>query len=176
VFAVTVAGSASGGAQPADYARLVAERLGWAVRIAAFAQADDQLSRAPGVLLVHPGSVTGDEARHDLDAKVAELPPWVLAVVVASRGAGPPGDDRPILLEESYRSSRRRPDIVRQGLAGVGSLREFVKVMPYLVTFAEGEYLRHGQSQRPVSRLAPWSRLADSDQPADPPAKESPHV
>ena len=176
VFAVAVAGRASGGAQPADYARLIAERLGWAVRIAAFAQVGDQFGRAPGVLLVDSDSVTGDEARHDLDAKVADLPPWVLTVVVASRAAGVPGDRRPILLEGSYRSSRRRPDVVREGLEGVSSLREFVKLMPDLVTFAEAEYLRHGPSQPPMSRPAPPPRPADRGQPAEPPAKENPHV
>ena len=178
VFAVAVTSrpGARGGAQPAEYARLTAERLGFAVWITDFAQSADQLGRAPGVLLVDPGSVAGDEARQDLDAKVAELPSWVLPVVFASRAAGHPADDRRIFLEESYRSYQRKPDVVRRGLQGVSSLREFVTLMPYLVTHAEREYLRHGPTQRPASRPAPRPRLADSGQSADPLAKENPHV
>jgi aminoglycoside N3'-acetyltransferase len=177
VFAVVVTGRPDArGAQPAEYARLAAERLGFAVRITAFAQSVDQLGQVPGVLLVDPDSVAGDEARRDLDARVSELPPWVLPVVLASRAAGHLTDDRPIFLEGSYRSYQRKPDVVRRGLQGVSSLREFVTLMPYLVTHAEREYLRHGPTQRPMPRPAPRPRLADSGQPTDPPAKENPHV
>lgn len=178
MFAVVVAGhpGARRGAQPAEYARLAAERLGFAVWITAFAQSADQIGRAPGVLIVDPNSVAGDEARKDLDAKVAELPPWVLPLVVASQAARHPAGDRRIFLEGSYRSYQRKPDIVRRSLQGVSSLREFVTLMPYLVTHAEREYLRHGPTQRTISRPAPRPRLADSGQPADPPTKEHPHV
>ena len=145
VFAVTVMGRPGArGAQPAEYARLAAERLGFAVRLMDFAQSAGHLGRAPGVLLVYPDSVAGDEARHHLDAEVAELPPWVLPVVVASRATRHPADDRPIFLEESFRSNQRKPDVVRRGLHGVSSLREFVTLMPYLVRHAEHEYLRNG--------------------------------
>ena len=177
VFAVAVAGRPGArGVQAAEYARLAAERLGFAVRIMAFAQSADQLGHAPGVLLVDPDSVAGDEARQDLDAKVAELPPWVLPVVVASRTARHPADDRRIFLEESYTSYHCKPDAVRRGLQGVSSLRELVTLMPYLVTHAEREYLRHGPARRHMSRPAPRLRLADVGQPADPPSKEDPHV
>lgn len=176
VVAVTSRPGTRGGAQPADYARLTAERLGFAVRIAAFAQSADQLGCGPGVLIVDPDSVTGDEARKDLDAKVAELPPWMLPVVFTSRATTRPADNRWIFLEESYRSYRHKPGVVRQGLQGVSSLREFVTLMPDLVTYAEREYLRHGPTQRTVSRPAPRPRLADSGQPAGLPAKENPYV
>ncbi len=143
VFAVTVMGRPGArGAQPAEYARLAAERLGFTVQLMDFAQSAEHLGRAPGVLLVYPGSVAGDEARHYLDAEIAELPPWVLPVVVASRVTRHPADDRPVFLEGSYRSYQRKPDVVRRGLHGVSSLREFVTLMPYLVTHAEHEYLR----------------------------------
>jgi aminoglycoside N3'-acetyltransferase len=178
VFAVAVMGrpDVQGGAQPAEYARLAAERLGFAVRITAFAQSADQLDRAPAVLLVDPDSVAGDEARQNLDAKVAELPPWVLPVVMASRSPRHPADDRRAFLEGSYKSYRRKPDVVRRGLEGVSSLREFVTLMPYLVTHAEREYLRHGPTHRTASRSAPRPRLADGGRPADLPAKENPDV
>jgi hypothetical protein len=178
VFAVVVTGGPGGrgGAQPAEYARLAAERRSFAVRIADFAQSADQLGQMPGVLLVDPDSVTGDEAWQDLDAKVAGLPSWVLPVIVASRATRDPVDDRWTLLERSRRSYQRKPDVVRRGLQGVGSLRELLTLMPDLVTYAEREYLRHGPTQRPASRPAPRPRLAGSGQPIDSPAKENPYV
>jgi aminoglycoside 3-N-acetyltransferase len=158
VFAVAVMGRPGArGAQPAEYARLAAERLGFEVRITALAQSADQFGHAPGVLLVDPDSVVGDEARQDLDAKVADLSPWVLPVVLPSQGAMRLANDRPF-LEKSYKSFQRKPDVVRRGLRGVSSLREFVRLMPYLVTHAEREYLRHGPARRPCPVRDPSPR------------------
>jgi aminoglycoside 3-N-acetyltransferase len=178
VFAVAVTGrpGAKGGTQPAEYARLAAERRGFAVRITAFTSSAGQLSRAPGVLLVDAGYVTGDEARRELDAKIAALPSWVLPVIITIGAAQDQADDLPLSLETSFRSYQRRPDGVRRALRGVSSLREFMTLMPDLVTYAEREYLRHGPTQRAISRPAPRPRLADSGRPADPPAKENPYV
>jgi aminoglycoside N3'-acetyltransferase len=137
VFAITVMGRAGArGAQPAEYARLAAERLGREVRMTALPQATEQVGRTPGILLVDPDFVTGDEARQHLDAKVAELPPWVLPVVMASRATRYATDSRPPILPEA---PHKPPDAVR----GVSSLREFIALMPQLVIQAEREYLRH---------------------------------
>jgi aminoglycoside 3-N-acetyltransferase len=172
VFAIAVTGRLGtwGGAQPAEYARLAAESLGFAVRVTAFAQTPGQLESAPGVLLVDPNAIAGDEARRDLDGKVADLPPWVLPVIMASRRVRDQADDRSLHLERSYRSYQRKPDVVRRAIRGVSSLREFVTLMPYLVTHAEREYLRHGPTRGNVSRPAPRPRLAGGGQFADPPA------
>jgi aminoglycoside 3-N-acetyltransferase len=178
VFLVAVTGppGARGSTQPAEYARLAAEREGFAVRIARFAPAAGQLGRAPGILLVEPGSVPGVQARRDLEAKVAELPSWILPVVVPSRVTEDQVNDRRFFPESSFRSYQRKPTAVRRALEGLGSLREFLTLMPDLVTYAEREYLRHGPTQRAVSRSAPRPRLADRGQPADPPAKENPYA
>jgi aminoglycoside 3-N-acetyltransferase len=178
VFTVAVTGrpEARGGTQPAEYARLAAERRGFAVRIGAFASSAGQYSRTPGVLLVDPGSVTGNEARRELDETIAGLPSWVLPVIVAIGAASDEADDRSPLLEMAFQSCRHKPETVRRALRGVSSLREFVTLMPDLVTYAEREYLRHGPTQRAISRPASRPRLADSGRPADPLAKENPHV
>jgi aminoglycoside 3-N-acetyltransferase len=171
VFAVAVTGRPGArGAQPAEYVRRAAEGLGFTVRIRAFVQSADQFRCAPGILLVDPDSVVGDEARRDLDARVAELPPWVLPVVVTSRRARQPADGRQIFLERSYRSYQHRPAIVLDGLRGVGSLLELVKLMPDFVRYAEREYLRHGPTQRSVSHPVSRPRLAGAGPPANPPS------
>jgi len=176
VVAVTDAPGARGSTQSAEYARLAAEREGFAVRIAPFAASVGQLGQGPGILLVDPVSITGAEARRELEAKVAALPSWILPVVVPSLGAEDQTNDRRIVPETSFRSYQRKPMAVRRALEGLDSLREFIMLMPDLVTYAEREYLRHGPTQRVVSRSAPRPRLADRGQPADLPAKENPYA
>jgi aminoglycoside 3-N-acetyltransferase len=176
-FVIMVTGRypSHGGVLPADYARHAAERLGFTVRVTEFTQSGDQLGRAPGVLLIDPGSLAGSQGHRDFDATIAELPPWVLPVIVGDRSARqPPGEIRDF-LEKSYKSYRRKPEMVRRGLQGV-SLLEFVTLMPFLVTHAEREYLRHGPIKRSAPRDAFRPRLADSSKPADSPLKENPHV
>ncbi len=176
VVAVTDPPGACGSTQPAEYARLAAEREGFAVRIAPFAASAGQLGQGPGILLMDPGPVTGAQARRELEAKVAALPSWILPVVVPSQVTEDQIYDRPFVPETSFRSYQRKPMAVRRAFEGLGSLREFITLMPDLVTYAEREYLRHGPTYRVISRSAPRPRLADRGQPADLPAKENPHA
>jgi aminoglycoside 3-N-acetyltransferase len=175
VFVVAVTGppGALGTTQPAEYARFAAERDGFAVRIVPFGPSADRLGQGPGILLVDPGSVTGVGAQRELAAKVTALPSWILPVVMLSRAAE---DDSRQFLETSFRAYQRKPPAVRRAVEGLGSLREFIALMPDLVRYADREYLRHGPTQRAVSRSAPRPRLGDRSQPADPPAKENPYV
>jgi aminoglycoside 3-N-acetyltransferase len=174
-FAVIVTGwhGARGDTAPAEYARLAAERLGFAVSIVEFAQSTDRLGADPGVLLVDPDFAAGDDFVKEFDEKIKELPSWVLPVVVADRPAEHPVGGGRIFFQESY---KRRPGIVRRGLQGVSSLREFVALMPFLVTHAEREYLRHGPIQRSASRPSLRPRLADRGRLANPPVEENPSV
>jgi hypothetical protein len=176
-FAVMVTGRPDtlGIAAPlAEYARLAAERLGYAVQITELTQSADQLGADPGVILVDPGAVDGETAVANLDALIAGLPSWVLPVVVADWTAGHPAGAGMTFLEKSYKSYNRRPEIVRRGLQGAGSLREFVALMPFLVAQAEREYLRHGPIQHSV--LCPPFRpgLVGSGRPVDLPVRETP--
>jgi hypothetical protein len=176
VFVVAVTGppGTRGSAQPAEYARLAAEREGFAVRIAPFTPAVGQLGQGPGILLVDPGLVTGARARRELVAKVAELPSWILPVIMPSRVTEDQVNDRQFFPGTSYKSYQRKPTAVRRAVEGLGSLREFTALMPDLVSYAEREYLRHGPTRRVLSRSAPRPRLADRGQPADLSAKENP--
>lgn len=134
----------------ADYACLMAERLSYAVQVTDLGHDAGPVGPHPGVLLVDRGTVGGDTAVAALDTKIAGLPPWVLPVVV-SDWAAPPASVSTISLEKSHNAYNTRPEIVRRGLDGVGSLQEFVALMPFLVAHAEREYLRHG----PIQRAAP---------------------
>jgi aminoglycoside 3-N-acetyltransferase len=179
VFVITVTGgqgSLEVAAQITEYARLAAERLGFAVHIVELTTSARPIGQAPGVLLVHPGAADGEAAVADLDARILGLPSWVLPVVVADWTAAHPVGETKILLSKSHKSYNRKPEIMRRALGGVTSLQEFVALMPFLVAQAEREYLRHGPIQRSASRPASRPRLAGSGSPADPPGKENPDV
>ncbi|HEX3512666.1 MAG TPA: TIR-like protein FxsC [Trebonia sp.] len=168
-------GSQAVAAPPAEYACLTAERMGYAVRIAEFSLSADEPGANPGVLLVDRGAVGRETPAGDLDAAIARLPSWVLPVVVEDWAAGRPADVSLFSLEKSHEAYKRRPETVRHGLQGVGSLQEFVALMPFLVAQAEREYLRHGPIQRSASRLPSRPGLASSGGSAGLPVKENPH-
>ncbi len=178
VFAILISGRKGnpGMAAPlADYACLMAERLGYSVQIADFGQRAGQVGSYPGVLLVDKGTVGGNAAVADLDAKIAGLPSWVLPVVVTDWTAAPSAVASTISLERSHNAYKSRPETVRRGLDGVGSLQEFVALMPFLVTHAEREYLRHGPIQRAAPKPSSRPGLVDGGWPAIVPVKENPH-
>ena len=160
----------------AEYARLAAEQLGFSVRVTEFDKFIDRLHRTPGVILVDPSFTVGPEAPDAFRAQVGELPSWVLPVVVAGPASTERLDGIRTFLDKAYKSYKYKPDVVRRALRGVGSLREFVALMPFLVTQVEREYLRHSPNQRSASPAAFRPRLAGMVKPADPPIKENPDV
>lgn len=175
VFTVT-AGAWPGraGAPPAEYVRLAAERLGFAVRIRQFAEPGADLAGHPGLLLAADGAGAPGAPR-DLEATIAALPPWVLPVVVAIAGTGhsPVSGITREIVREAYLN---RPEIVRRGLSGITSLRELAELTPFLIAHAEREYLRHNAGERGAPRLTYRPRLAGGGPLAGRPGKENPHV
>jgi hypothetical protein len=143
----------------AQYAGLVAEQLGFLVLRPEFEKSGELLRRMPGVVLIAPRDVAGPAARDELRARVSELPSWVLPVIIDDQQGAKESAEVRILIEEAYKAVRHRPDAVRRGLQGVGSIREFVHLMPFLVSYAEREYLRHGPLHRSASRPAFRPRL-----------------
>lgn len=128
----------------AEYARLVAERREFAVATAEFEKSAELLGRRPGVVLIDPAYVAGAEEAAAFGEITAALPSWALPVVVAGEGSAPHLAKVRAALDKSYTSRKYKPDAVRRALHGVSSLREFVTLMPFLVSQAEREYLRHG--------------------------------
>jgi hypothetical protein len=157
VFAVAVAGHGcpfgeDQRAPLAEYARLAAERLGYAVATVPLAESAEVFARMPGALLIDSGCLAeGETAAASLAGIVGALPSWALPVVAAGRGA-PPWFGGPGAPADRPRTPRTyRPEPVRRALQGVGSLGEFNALMPFIVAHAEREYLRHG----PIRRAAP---------------------
>jgi hypothetical protein len=149
------------GARFAEYAQLVAEQQGFAVVRPQFEKSDELLQRAPGVVLIDPALVAGNPGRDQLNALIGELPSWVLPVIVSGEDGGQDNAaEVRRLLESTYNGGKSHPDTVRRGFRGVGSLREFILLMPSVVGHAEREYLRHGPIQRSVSGPAFRPRLA----------------
>jgi FxsC-like protein len=139
----------------AEYARLVAEQLDFAVLVTGIQDAGSLLSHTPGVVLVDPWYVATAEGRQAFAAFASEWPSWALPLMVPDRAAAQLTKEVRDLLGNS-RISQSAP--AKHGLRGVGSLQEFVTLMPFLVAQAEREYLRRGPIQR--STAAPRPRLA----------------
>jgi hypothetical protein len=128
------------------------------------------------VVLIDPRDFASAETRAGLRAIVGELPPWNVPVIVGNdNGAGESAAIR-ISLEEAYNGARYRPDAVRRALRGAGSLREFIQLMPFLISHAEREYLRHGPIHRSASGPAFRPRLAAGRGPAPLLVEENPGV
>lgn len=176
VFTVTVIGwRARGGALPSDYVRLCAERLGFAVQVREFAAADQDLAKHPGILLVEQESAASSGDVRDAGETIAALPAWVLPLIFTCRPDGQPGG-REIILETAKDAYLDRPENVRRGLVGVGSIRELAGLVPFLIAHAEREYLRYSPVERAASRPVFRPRLVGDGPRPDQPGKENPHV
>jgi hypothetical protein len=174
VFAVIAASAASTETSFAEYALLVAERLGFAVLRPELRDAMDALVRMPGVIIIDSAAITDACAVGALGEILGTLPSWVLPVLLAGPDRAPYLDAVRATIEKTYATHKYQPDVVRRGLRGVGSLREFVRLMPFLVARAEREYLRHGPVRRPPPRTGFRPRLASSERPVYMSIKETP--
>ena len=157
-----------------EYARAVAERRGFSVLLGDLEKSADLFRRMPGVVLVDPWCAAQPAALDAFRAVVSELPSWVLPILLIDQ-------DDPLRVAEmstftmtTYRAYKSYPDTVRRGLRGVSSLRELLSLMPFVVSQAEREYLRHGPIYRPTSRPAFRPPLAAGGS-TPVPVKETPH-
>ena len=165
----------------AEYARLLAEQLDNAVLITEIDKAGDMLGRMPGVVLIDPWYLGSERSLSGFREFARGLPPWVLPIIIPAPGAEQLTRQAQAILEKTrssgseFREIRNSgPDPARRALAGVSSLRDFVTLMPYLVTQAERVYLRlGGPVQRPTARLGSRPRLLRIDSAAARTATES---
>ncbi len=186
VVAVATPGGAPGGswrpfgaehrAPLAEYAVRAVERRDFAVVTVEFEKSAELLRRMPGLVLIDPSYAAGAEAAATLDELVAALPSWAPPLIVADERSAPYVATVRAALEKSYTSPKRNPEPVRRGLRGVSSLREFDTLMPFLVSLAEREYLRHGPIRRSESTRARYARPGPGVRPAYQPPKETPDV
>lgn len=130
----------------AEYASQVAERFDFEAHVSGIENERETSASRPGLLLIDPWFIADDAGRARLAAAVDQLPSWVLPLVVLSR----PDDDRTRELAGEVHDmlidgGAARTDSGRRAALGVGSLREFIAIIPVLVAEAERQYLRnHG--------------------------------
>ena len=131
-----------------EYAQVVAEQLDFAAEVVDVGKAKEgDFSSKPGVVLIDPWYATDAEGLDILDEVTTKLEPWTLPVLIINADKpAPPWTERVRAALGSANISRSEP--ARRGLQGVTSMKEFFDLMPFLVTQAEREYLRHGPIQR----------------------------
>ncbi|MGC5017730.1 TIR-like protein FxsC [Micromonospora sp. DT47] len=122
----------------AEYAASTAERLGLSARTANFEDAGELLDRRPAVLLIDPWIVAAPGAVASLAALVRGLRQWVVPLVVTD--ADDPQDARRLAGDVTDLLHDAGVPQVKQAC----SMREFVDLMPALVTEARRQYLKHG--------------------------------
>jgi len=161
----------------AEYARQVAERLDFEVEFTSLDEACDPAAGRPGIVLVDPWFIADDHGRGLLSV-VRRLPPWVLPLLVL----GSPDDMLAGRLAEKARgmlspAGALPAESSRRASRSVGSLKDFVALVPALVAEAERRFL---SGHAPLGqRGARRPRLSDAARPDRPtsaphPAGESP--
>ncbi|MFF0369074.1 TIR-like protein FxsC [Micromonospora sp. NPDC005087] len=164
----------------AEYAASTAERLGLSARTADFAQAAGLLDRRPAVLLVDPWIVTAPDALGTVEGLLHGLREWVVPLVVTD------DDD----AQDTARWATEVTELLHDaGLPQVKracTMREFVDLMPALVTEARRQFLKHAPvvafpppepvpSLRDVPPNPGPATLPDPASPPDDPATPRPH-
>lgn len=151
----------------AEYARQVAERLDFDVRVGAVRVAEDAAGRRPGIVLIDPALAADENGRVTLRS-VAEIPRWVLPLLILS----PSRDQRTRELAAKVRAILNADELptesARRGAAGVESLGEFVSIIPVLVAEAERQYLRYRKGRVTLPRSAGRPALEQRERPDGP--------
>jgi hypothetical protein len=159
VLAVVVV--APEGSELAEYGRMAGEQLDFAVRVTGMeAIGTELLARNPVLVLVDPSYLTDAKIRAAFDTFAAELPPWS----VPALGPGP----APKVSLPLGKMMGTKSRMARRALRGVGSLRDFAELLPFLVAEAGREYLRLGPVDRPAPRPEARLRLAGRGWAASP--------
>jgi FxsC-like protein len=165
----------------AEYARQVAERLDFKAEVSGIRTVRDPRARRPGIIVIDPWFIADDNGRLALESAVADLPRWVLPLLVLDQPDDASTQKFADQVREILSAAGALPtDSSRRGAKGVSSLDEFVSTVRVLVAEAERQYLRHrsrrnqgGQVLSPPSSSRP--SLRRPARPAGPaPAAEGP--
>lgn len=145
----------------ASYAKIVAERLDFAVVVTGIEKPGDDLNSRPGVVLIDPWFIAGKDGARKLRTFVRHLRSWVLPVIVVDT----PEDKRTADLAQQAKdilgdAGAKQSAAALRTVPKISSFQEFVSVMPFLITEAERQYLRNGPLRHPTSTgPAPRPRL-----------------
>jgi FxsC-like protein len=145
----------------AEYAAQVTEQLDFTVTVADIEKTGAFPGSMPGVVLIDPWFIAGDQGIDALASFVRDMPSWALPLLVLDSTA----DMRATQLADQARAilggvAKARTSTAKRAIRGVSSLKEFVSFMPVLVAEAERQYLRHGPIPRPTARMGSRPRLA----------------
>ncbi|MEV0152340.1 TIR-like protein FxsC [Micromonospora sp. NPDC050686] len=161
----------------AEYAVSTAERLGLSARPVDFDAAGELLDRRPAVLLIDPWVAAAPGAVGALVAAVRGLRPWVVPAVITDADDPQSG----ARLAEDVTTMLQNAGVPQVKRAG--SVREFVALIPALVTEARRQYLKHGPVAEfpeppeppPSLRDGPRPTRAEQTEAHDDPASPFPH-
>jgi FxsC-like protein len=158
----------------AEYAATIAEQLGFAVLVADLDQAEGELETSPGVMLVDPW-FAAHEAGLEVLRRALFKRPWILPVLVHPADGSPHEEELVQRITMALGESQPgHGDTARQAVArvpSVGSLEDFVALMPFVIAEAERQYLRRGPILRSTVPAGSRPRLRRGDW-AGPPADE----
>jgi FxsC-like protein len=142
----------------AEYAAATAERLGVRVRVTTFRESSEMFAHSPAVLLIDPWLAAGNAGLNGLRAATKDLPEWVVPVVVVDR-QDPQYAERGAHLADDVMTMLKTAGLARA--KRVNRMKEFVEIMPRLVTEARRQYLRHGPVYPPAG--GPSTLEGDAD-------------
>ncbi|MCW6004258.1 TIR domain-containing protein [Micromonospora sp. CPCC 205371] len=167
VVAVTAPAGTDRQALPfTQHAASTAERLGFRAQVEAYSDGSGLFARAPGVLLIDPWAAAGPGGIQALRAATKDLPDWVVPVVIADRD-DPRYDERGARLADEVMDMLTAAGLERA--KRVAQVKEFVDIMPNIVTQARRQYLRNArvhppegsQTTRPSLRTDPGKQTDD---------------
>lgn len=157
-----------------QYASHVIERFDFQVEVSRIKKVSDPRTRRPGIILIDPWFIADDNGQSELQSALRQLPRWVLPLLILSK----PGDRRTRDLADRVReilvaARALHTDLSRQAAQGVGSLDDFLSIVPSLVMESERQYLRYrsGRVRSQPSARRPSLRRPGPDQPALTPEK-----
>ena len=155
----------------AEVARQIVERFSFDPRVGELRPIGKRSERRPGIIVIDPEFIAGEDGRAALGSVAAKLPEWVLPLLVVDQ----PDNARTRRLADEVRKilTAVKPlptESARRGALGVESLDEFDSLFPVLVAAAERQYItyhsNHVPSPPPAGRLS-LRRLEGPDEPTE---------
>lgn len=149
----------------AEYAAQVAEQFDFAVQVVDIDDDGVSPEGQPGVLLIDPWFAADDEGVRVLRRFVRGMPPWVLPAIVADSVTDKRADALAEQVQDILGQSAGTAEPALRAARRVRSLKDFVTVMPILVTEAGRRYLRRPDSVGSTSNSRFWPRLTMGSAP-----------
>jgi FxsC-like protein len=144
----------------AEYAAQIAEQLDFAVMVAGIEDPHMPVDDQPGIVLIDPWLAANERGADAFAEYVRRLPSWVLPLLVLDPDAGQRGNELADRIRDILGQSAVRTDPASYAVRGVRSLKEFVTLMPILVTEAGRQFLRRSPDAAAASQGGRfWPRL-----------------